>query len=99
MPVDKMICKFNPETQKCEWTNYSDALPPSVAPAVEGVKHIKAVGLEGQPVFESRKSYERAVREAGCVVVGNDPAGMAPPHRRDEMGLTHPGEASRRHRR
>lgn len=51
------------------------------SPAIEGVKEIRAVGLPGQPVFTSRKSYERAVKEAGCVVVGNDPAAMSPRER------------------
>ena len=76
MPLTRHICKFNHETQKCEWTTDDDTTPLSLSPSIEGVKEIKAVGLPGQPVFTSRKSYEKAVREAGCVVVGNDTQGM-----------------------
>lgn len=78
MPVTRHICKFNKKTGKCEWTLYDDTLAESVFPAIEGIKDIRAVGLKGQPTFTSRKSYERAVKEAGCVVVGNDPAAKAP---------------------
>lgn len=68
---------YNPDTGKVEWHEKDRSLMPSVAPAIEGVKEIRAVGLPGQPTFSSRKSYERAVRDAGCVVVGNDPQGMS----------------------
>jgi len=73
MPINRMIGKYDPDLGRVVWTQSEDMPPVSVAPAIEGVKHIRAVGLEGQPVFESRKSYEKAVRDAGCVVVGNDP--------------------------
>lgn len=72
------IGKYNPETGKVEWHDKDDMPRESLAPAIEGVKSIRAVGLPGQPVFESRKSYERAVRDHGCVVVGNDNAAKPP---------------------
>lgn len=72
MPINRMIGKYDPDLGRVVWTQSEDMPPVSVSPAIEGVKHIRAVGLEGQPVFESRKSYEKAVRDAGCVVVGND---------------------------
>lgn len=75
MPATRNICRYNHETGKCEWTVWDDTPPPSLSPAIEGVKEIRAVGLTGQPVFSSRKSYERAVKEAGCVVVGNETNG------------------------
>ena len=72
------IGKYNPETGKVEWHDKCDKPKESVAPAIEGVKDIRAVGLPGQPHFSSRKSYERAVRDAGCVVVGNEDAAKPP---------------------
>ena len=69
-----MIGKYDPELGKVVWSEKDDSIPESVAPAIEGVKEIRAVGLAGNPVFASRKSYERAVRDAGCVVVGNEKA-------------------------
>lgn len=83
MPIDRTIGKYNPDTGKVEWTTFTDSLPENVSPAIEGVKSIRAVGLPGQPTFESRKSYEKAVRDAGCVVVGNEASQMTP-QMRDE---------------
>lgn len=68
----RTVGKYDPELGKVVWEEHDDRPRESLSPAIEGVKEIKAVGLEGQPVFSSRKSYERAVRDAGCVVVGND---------------------------
>lgn len=75
MPIERKIAKFDHATGKMVWYDFDDTPAESTGPAIEGIKEIKAVGLPGQPVFTSRKSYEKAVRDAGCVVVGNDPAG------------------------
>ena len=76
MPIDRLVGKYDHDLKKVVWKKFDDTPKESVAPAVEGIKEIKAVGLPGQPTFTSRKSYERAVREAGCVVVGNETNGM-----------------------
>jgi hypothetical protein len=83
MPVDRLIGKYDHDLKKVVWTHSSDEVKESVAPAIEGVKEIRAVGLPGQPTFTSRKSYEKAVRDSGHVVVGNDPAGMTPQMREE----------------
>ena len=75
------VGKYDPETGKMKWFDKDDSIPESKAPAVEGVKELRAVGLPGQPVFTSRKSYEKAVRDSGHVIVGNEKAAMSPRHR------------------
>lgn len=86
MPTDRKIGKYNHETGKVEWFSPDEIRPPeNKGPAVEGVKEIRAAGLPGQPVFTSRKSYERAVRDAGYVVVGNDRAAAPPDHAVDRI--------------
>lgn len=80
MPVNRSIGRYNKELGKVVWTEFDDTPPESVTPAVEGIKEIRAVGLPGNPVFTSRKSYEKAIRDSGHVIVGNEKCSRAPTH-------------------
>ena len=99
MPIERRIGKYDPELGKVVWSVHDDTPPESTAPAVEGIKEIKAVGLPGQPTFTSRKSYEKAVRDAGCVIVGNETSEMSPEMRgQSKRDLIRQSQEARRRR-